>query len=340
MNHQGHEEHQDRRIFVFLVSFVVSRIVNLGRRGPSLARRAVDADQPAAEITVRCDSSMNTAHLAQGVCGDRAYDEARCPLLVLTSPLAYAPRNDPGLPFSPTREIAMRRFSIVLTTIVLGLARPLPAQTVAHNSLVAPSTAWKAGYPAKCLKNARDLTASFKAKARNLGRDGKLRVLIIGDSLSDGEYHWSHYFRRDLQAAYGDGGPGAIWAAFAGGSAGQGFAPGWLWSPKDFTSYKGSKGAWRTAWGGRGDIWPYLGWNGTFLATDSPDSRYFLDAVGSQFTVVYSSGTFTTFDGRSLENRAAGFTEVHFSFCRFRRGFWVVWDDGRKSIPAVCGGVC
>jgi hypothetical protein len=202
----------------------------------------------------------------------------------------------------------MRIFSVVLTIFALSLSRPLPAQTDSHLSGSGAGTAWKEGYPLKGLKNAGELVASFKAKARSLGRHGKLRVLIIGDSLSDGEYHWSHYFRRDIQVTYGDGGPGAIWAAFAGNAPGQGFAPGWLWSPKDFTSYKGSKGAWRTDWGGRGDIWPYLGWNGTFLATDSPDARYFLDAVGSQFTVVYSSGTFTTFDGRSIENRAAGFT--------------------------------
>ena len=112
----------------------------------------------------------------------------------------------------------MRRFSIVLTTIVFGLTSPLPRKPPRTIRLLPPSTAWKTGYPAKCLKNAQDLMASFKAKARDLGRDGKLRVLIIGDSLSAGEYHWSHYFRRGLQAAYGDGGPGAIWSAFAGGA--------------------------------------------------------------------------------------------------------------------------
>ena len=49
-------------------------------------------------------------------------------------------------------------------------------------------TAWKEGHPALGLKHADALVARFKDKASHLGRDGKLRVLIIGDSLSDGHY--------------------------------------------------------------------------------------------------------------------------------------------------------
>ena len=136
----------------------------------------------------------------------------------------------------------MRISSVVLTIFALSLSRPLPAQTDSHLLGSGADTAWKESYPLTGLKNAGELVASFKAKARNLGRDGKLRVLIIGDSLSDGEYHWSHYFRRDLQAAYGDGGPGAIWSAFAGGLAGHGFAPGWLWSRQGFHVVQGIEG--------------------------------------------------------------------------------------------------
>jgi hypothetical protein len=189
-------------------------------------------------------------------------------------------------------------FSLVLPMILC----PAWAETPSGD------TAWKPGYPAACLKNAGSLVEWFKGRAKTFGADGKLRVLIIGDSLSDGGYHWSHYFRRDLQAAYGNGGPGNIWAVHAGGLPGQGFAPDWLYSPDDFTSYKGAKGSWRSGWGGRGDAWPYLGWNGSFLATDSPEAEYFLEAVGSRFTVVYSSGTFHTYNGQPQENRAAGFT--------------------------------
>jgi hypothetical protein len=182
-----------------------------------------------------------------------------------------------------------------------------PAQAAAAGP-ASSGTAWRTGYPRAGLHNADELVAWFKTRGKNLGSAGKLRLLIIGDSLSDGGYHWSHYFRRDLQAAYGNGGPGNIWAVQAGGAPGQGSAPDWLFSPADFTSHKGPSGVWRNGWGGRGDAWPYLGWNGTFLATDSSQAQYFLEAQGSRFTVVYSSGTFTTFDGQPLENRAGSFT--------------------------------
>ncbi len=168
----------------------------------------------------------------------------------------------------------------------------------------ARTTAWNDGYPLKGLKNADAFLASFKAKAQHPGKDGKLRILIIGDSLSDGHYHWSHHFRRDLQAAYGDGGLGALWATFAQNRATS--VPGWLWSEDDFTSQ--TAGHWRQGWGARGDVWPHLGWNGMFLATDDPQASYELHAKGSRFTVVYSSGTFQTFDGAPVVNRAAGFT--------------------------------
>ncbi|MGD0776627.1 MAG: hypothetical protein ABSC05_27745 [Candidatus Solibacter sp.] len=172
----------------------------------------------------------------------------------------------------------------------------------------ASGTAWNDGYPRQGLKNADEFMAGFKQKAGNLGKSGKVRILIIGDSLSDGYYHWSHYFRKDLQAAYGNGGPGAVWSVFAGNSPERGTVPGWLWTEKDFINYKGPNGRWRNGWGSRGDIWPYLGWNGDFLTTSDPRSSYELVGNGSKFTVVYSSGTFTTFDGEAIANRSAGFT--------------------------------
>ena len=214
----------------------------------------------------------------------------------------------------------------LLATLLLPLcfaATQCAAQTTSPD-LTAPRTAWRAGYPRAGLNSAEALVEWFKTRAKGLGPEGKLRILIIGDSLSDGGYHWSHYFRRSLQAACGNGGPGTVWATHAGGAPGQGFAPEWLFSPADFTSHKGAKGAWRNGWGGRGDIWPYLGWNGSFLATDSPDAQYFLEAQGSRFTVVYSSGTFTTFDGHPVENRAAGFT--------------VTFDGQTKIVPPATAG--
>jgi len=181
-------------------------------------------------------------------------------------------------------------------------------------------TAWNPGYPRKGFKNADALAASFKNKAKRLGKDEKLRILIIGDSLSDGHQHWSHFFRRNLQAAYGNGGYGAIWSGWA--QYPQAI-PGWLWDPKtDFSSQ--TKGLWRHSWGGRGDAWPYLGWNGDFLATDLPDAEYQLTARGSTFTVVYSAGTFTSFNGQSVLNRAAGFTAS--------------FDGQSQVVPAATGG--
>ena len=200
----------------------------------------------------------------------------------------------------------------------------LLAVALASPALSADGTAWNDGYPLKGLKNADAFMASFKNKAQHLGKDGKLRILIIGDSLSDGGYHWSHHFRKDLQAAYGNGGLGAVWAAHAGGQPGQGFAPEWLWTTDDFTSWKGPQGRWRVGWGGRGEIWPYLGWNGYFLTTDDPQSSYELRAKGSKFTVVYSCGTFNTFDGESVLNRAAGFT--------------VAFDGREQTIAPAAGG--
>lgn len=199
-------------------------------------------------------------------------------------------------------------YRIVATVILsaLWIAWPCGGQepNVEPPAAIPLTTAWNQGYPLKGFKNADALVASFKAKAKSLGKDEKLRILIIGDSLSDGNQHWSHYFRRNLQAAYGNGGYGAIWSGWA--QYPQAI-PGWLWDPKtDFSSQ--SKGLWRHSWGGRGDIWPYLGWNGDFLATDRPDAEYQLTARGSTFTVVYSAGTYTTFNGQSVVNRAAGFT--------------------------------
>ena len=166
------------------------------------------------------------------------------------------------------------------------------------------NTAWNDGYPRAGFRNADKLADSFKARAKNLGKDGKLRILIIGDSLSDGYYHWAHYFRKNLQAAYGDGGYGAIWSGWAQSPQA---VPGWLWDPdKDFSAQ--TVGQWKHSWGYRGDIWPYLGWNGDFISSDMPDAEYQLRAHGSKFTVVYSKGSFTTFNGRNILNRTAGFT--------------------------------
>ena len=81
---------------------------------------------------------------------------------------------------------------------------------------------------------------------------------------------------------------------------------------------------WRDGWSWRGDIWPYLGLNGGFLATDSPDAEYFVAAIGSRFTVVHSSGAFTTFAGQPIENRAAGFTAT--------------FDDQAKVVPPASPG--
>jgi hypothetical protein len=190
----------------------------------------------------------------------------------------------------------MQRTTLLFTLLSLV---PLAAQQPA-------ATAWNPGYPQNGLKNADAFIAGFKQKAQHLaGTNNKLRILIIGDSLSDGSYHWSHHFRQNLQAAYGNGGPGALWSTFAGDSPEHGAFPSWLWTEKDFVSYK--SGHWRFGYGSRGDIWPYLGWNGNFIATSDPQASYRLDANAARFTVVYSSGTFQTFDGETLANRAAGF---------------------------------
>jgi hypothetical protein len=166
----------------------------------------------------------------------------------------------------------------------------------------AAQSAWNDGCPLQSLHNADELMQSFKSKAKNLGKDGKLRILIIGDSLSDGGYHWSHYFRKDLQDAYGQGGFGNIVAGW-----GKNGAASWLWdAKKDFTCEP--TGIWRDSFGGQGDAWPYLGWNGRFICTDSPAAEWRLEAPGSKFTVVYSKGTFKTFSGKWAETRCAGFT--------------------------------
>lgn len=109
----------------------------------------------------------------------------------------------------------MRCTTILLLLALVGIPEFGQAQVASSGS--PPATAWNEGYPAKGLKNCDELVGWFKDKARNLGSSGKLRILIIGDSLSDGHYHWSHHFRRDLQAAYGDGGYGAVWSVWCRG---------------------------------------------------------------------------------------------------------------------------
>lgn len=195
---------------------------------------------------------------------------------------------------------------VMMTSLPISIARG-QADTAAGRAAAraagpeASETAWNDGYPAGGLKHADALMARFRDRASRLGRDGKLRVLIIGDSLSDGYYHWSHHFRERLQAAYGDGGPGNIAATWRGDAR-----AGWLFEPGEFSQE--ARGGWRSGWGGRGDVWPYLGWNGEFLATDSADAVYRLDASGSRFTLVTSSGAFETFDGLRIGNRSASFT--------------------------------
>jgi hypothetical protein len=211
----------------------------------------------------------------------------------------------------------MKRFLSLLVTAALI------AGFTARAAEPSSRSPWRAGGPRSCLKNGDALLAWFKKRAQQLGPEGKLRVLILGDSLSDGGT-WAQYFRRELQRAYGDGGPGNIWSTQPGNAPGQGSAPEWLFSPATFTRHIGPKGVWRDGWSWRGDIWPYLGLNGGFLATDSPEAEYFVETTGSRFTVLHSSGTFTTFNGEPIENRAAGFTAT--------------LDDQEKVVPPAAPG--
>jgi hypothetical protein len=57
------------------------------------------------------------------------------------------------------------------------------AQTTLAGS-VQWETAWRTGYPRAGLKNGDTLVEWFKARAKSLGREGKLRLLIIGDGQS------------------------------------------------------------------------------------------------------------------------------------------------------------
>jgi hypothetical protein len=206
---------------------------------------------------------------------------------------------------SPKNSTTLRTFVLILLASV-----PTAAQTAPPGDKPAAATAWNPNYPAAGLNNAEKFMAGFKEKAQHLGKARKLRILIIGDSLSDGGYHWSHHFRKILQGVYGNGGTGAVLSTLAGDSPEHGAVPSWLWTEKDFISYKGPNGRWRFGWGSRGDIWPYLGWNGNFLASADPKASYEFSGAGSKFTLVYSTGTFTTFDGDAISNHSAGFTAV------------------------------
>jgi hypothetical protein len=132
----------------------------------------------------------------------------------------------------------MHRFhtAIICTALIACAAERAVAQAAT------PSSAWREGQPRACLKYGDALLGWFRERTKNLGPDGKLRVLIIGDSLSDGGT-WAQYFRRGLQTAYGDGGPGNIWSTQPGSAPGQGSAPEWLFNAADFTRYKGPKAA-------------------------------------------------------------------------------------------------
>ena len=96
--------------------------------------------------------------------------------------------------------------------------------------------------------------------------------------------------------------------------------PQWLFGPDGLQGRVEAAGDGR---GGRGDVWPYLGWNGNFLATDPPDAQYFLEAQGSRSRPFTAAGRSRPSDGRSVENRAAGFT-VHF--------------DGQTKVAAAAPG--
>jgi hypothetical protein len=139
---------------------------------------------------------------------------------------------------------------LIGATVLSGAASGAAGQTAPEES------AWRSGQPSACLKNGDKLLGWFKDRAQSLAPKDKPRILIIGDSLSDGGT-WAQYFRRGLQGAYGDGGPGNIWPTQPGNAPGQGTAPEWLFSSADFTRYKGSKGVWRDGWSWRGDFWPY-----------------------------------------------------------------------------------
>ena len=60
------------------------------------------------------------------------------------------------------------------------------------------------------------------------------------------------------------------------------------------------------------------------MASDSPEAKMSLKVRAAEITAVYSTGTFTTFDGDSVENRAGGFTIK-------------VDDEVRKVPPSVAG---
>lgn len=207
--------------------------------------------------------------------------------------------------------------------LAIVCATNLPKPSLCAEPSPEPATAWKPGYPAAGLNDAaRQLIADFKERAVSLkSAGGKLRVLIIGDSLSDGFFHWSHYFRAALQEAYGDGGIGNINAKFARNPLNA--AKGWLLDPTtDFSAELTEP--WRQSWASRGDVWPYLGWNSGTMASDSREAKMSLKVRAAEITAVYSTGMFTTFDGDPVENRAGGFTIK-------------VDDDVRKIPPAVEG---
>jgi hypothetical protein len=98
----------------------------------------------------------------------------------------------------------------------------------------------------------------------------------------------------------------AVWSTFAGDSPAHGAMTGWLWSETDFNSYKGPSGA----------VAQRVGQPLRYLAVsrverdlpgdDDTRAAYELDGSGSKFTVVYSTGTFPTYDGKTINNHPAG----------------------------------
>ena len=72
--------------------------------------------------------------------------------------------------------------TMMMMLFLIGTLAVAVAQSGQASSPADSRTAWNAGYPLKGFRNADALAASFEAKAQNLGKDGKLRILIIGDS--------------------------------------------------------------------------------------------------------------------------------------------------------------
>lgn len=124
-----------------------------------------------------------------------------------------------------TRRQSTMRWMTALGALMIALTiSPTACQAQAGETQV-PATAWIEGLFARGLKQADALLVKFKERASHLGPDEKLRVLIIGDSLSDRYFHWSHHFRKNLQAGCGNGGPGNLWGTWRGNAQAGSLGP-------------------------------------------------------------------------------------------------------------------